>query len=404
MSKSSTKAVLLEVHSIAGLALSLLLALVALTGATMSFEDEIQAALNAGMTRVEARAEPKLMPGELIARVQQTFGANKISSLTITGNTTSAVRIRFAPDERRVRPSSVYVDPYDARVIGTPVGEGFFITVRKLHRWLLIPGDAKGYGRPITGIGAIGLILMLLSGLVLRWPRRARSIGAWLKPGFALRGRGLHRSLHAVFGTWVLLIYLVIALTGLWYSFDWYRQGAVWLLSHPSSSTTAKAVRSPEPPEKSGGKFVISSSDLDRVWAAFLEKQTQGFAIAQMTLPTGSSKIVRIRSWPYDGSSGERDEFRVNAATAKIVSSELYAEKGFGDRILARVLDIHRGSILGWPGKLLFMLAALMMPLFVVTGLLLYLSRRRHKQLSRVVRDDPIQIGRRENWANDSKF
>lgn len=41
------------------------------------------------------------------------------------------------------------------------------------------------------------------------------------------------------------------------------------------------------------------------------------------------------------------------------------------------MLDIHRGAILGRPGKVAFMIAAALMPLFSVTGMLLYLSRRR---------------------------
>jgi sulfite reductase (NADPH) flavoprotein alpha-component len=45
--------------------------------------------------------------------------------------------------------------------------------------------------------------------------------------------------------------------------------------------------------------------------------------------------------------------------------------------MLASVLDIHSGSIFGWPGQLLFMLAAALMPLFTVTGFILYLSRRK---------------------------
>jgi len=53
-----------------------------------------------------------------------------------------------------------------------------------------------------------------------------------------------------------------------------------------------------------------------------------------------------------------------------------------GERVLIRVLDIHRGSIFGWLGKLAFMLAAAAMPLFVITGLLLYLSRRRHRRFA----------------------
>jgi uncharacterized iron-regulated membrane protein len=65
------------------------------------------------------------------------------------------------------------------------------------------------------------------------------------------------------------------------------------------------------------------------------------------------------------------------------MSSEIYADKSLGERILASVLDIHRGAILGWPGKLLFMLAAALMPLFMVTGFMLYLSRRKHRLASR---------------------
>ena len=80
---------------------------------------------------------------------------------------------------------------------------------------------------------------------------------------------------------------------------------------------------------------------------------------------------------------GARDEFRIDAVTGRLVSSEIYADKSVGERILASVLDIHRGSIFGWPGQLLFMVAAALMPLFMVTGLMLYLSRRKHRRMSR---------------------
>jgi len=41
MTKSTIKATLLQVHSIVGLVIALLLTVIALTGVTMSFEDEI---------------------------------------------------------------------------------------------------------------------------------------------------------------------------------------------------------------------------------------------------------------------------------------------------------------------------------------------------------------------------
>jgi uncharacterized iron-regulated membrane protein len=389
-SKFTLKAVLLQLHSLVGLVVALLLTVVALTGVIMSFEDELQAILNAGMTRVEARSVPMLAPDELTTRLQASHEGVKIAAMTLSRDPTAAVHIRFGRGEDGSRPASVFVDPYDAHALGTPRGEDFFATVRRLHRWLLIPGDGNGYGRQVTGITAIGLIVMLITGLVLRWPHRTTSIKMWLKPHFGLRGRGLHRSLHAVIGTWVLPIYLVMSLTGLWYSFDWYKSGVVWLLS---SSTAAKEEVQPKAPRttKTGSRSDAKPDSkplaLNRLWSTFLRVEGDRYKIVLLNLPAGAGSIVRVRSFAQDGSlEGPRDEFRIDTATGDIVSSELYADKTIGERMLMRVLEIHRGSIFGWPGKLVFMLAAASMPLFAVTGLLLYLSRRRHQRTSRQAR------------------
>jgi uncharacterized iron-regulated membrane protein len=373
------KAVLLQVHSVAGLLLALLLAVIALTGAIMSFEDEIGDYLNSGIMQVAPRQAPALMPDELVARLTAAQDVGKVSAVTLASDPSVAVHVRFARDEQGARPSSLYVDPYDARVLGTPRGEEFFATVRKLHRWLLIPGDAKGWGRQITGVAALGLIVMLVSGLVLRWPRRSGSVKMWLKPNLGLSGRGLHRSLHAVIGTWVLPVYLVMTLTGLWYSFDWYKDGVVWLLSRPQ---VAAAKMQPKMPTKASRAAGVSETaapiGFDPAWAAFLHDEGSRFAKALLTLPAGPGTVIRIRSWGKESTlDTTRDEFRIDAVTGQLVSAERYADKTFGEKIIANVLDIHRGAFLGWPGKLAFMLAAALMPLFSVTGVLLYLSRRK---------------------------
>jgi sulfite reductase (NADPH) flavoprotein alpha-component len=389
MIKSAIKAALLQIHSIFGLVIALLLTVIALTGVIMSFEDEIQASLNAGISHVEARQAPLLAPNEVIARLQASHGDGRVAAITLSSDPTSAVRIRFAPGHGGSRPASLFVDPYDAHALGAPRCEEFFATVRRLHRWLLIPGDAKGYGRQITGIAAIGLLVLLISGLVLRWPYRAASVKMWLKPNLGLRGRGLHRSLHAVIGTWVLPIYLVMTLTGLWYSFDWYKNGAVWLLSRPRAADAelqpkaprgARAANSDVQPDTKRESKPLA---IDRVWSAFQRAEGSRFRTVLLNLPADHGTIVRIRAWPQDSTEGPRDEFRIDAASGEIVSAELYADKTIGERMLIRVLDIHRGGVFGWPGKLVFMLAAAAMPLFAVTGVLLYLSRRRHRRMSR---------------------
>jgi uncharacterized iron-regulated membrane protein len=381
MSKRPIKAALLQVHSIVGLTISLVLALIGVTGATMSFEDEIIAALNADLLHVEARTAPMLSPDGLVARLQAAGETGKVAAVTMTSDPAGSARVRFVRDDRGARPSSLYVDPYDGHVLGAPVAEDFFATVRRLHRWLLIPGDGKGWGRQVTGVVAIGLIAMLISGLVLRWPRHVRSVKAWLKLNWSMRGRAFQWSLHSVAGTWVMLVYLVIAITGLWYSFDWYRDGATWLFS---SRTVAApmAAKPPRAPKTAAAEAAPLGFDL--AWKAFLHEQGSRYVTASLAMPNGAGTVMRIRSVSHDASrEGQRDELRIDAATGRVVSTEIYADKALGDKILASVLDIHRGAILGGPGKLLFMLAAAMMPLFMVTGFLLYLSRRKLRPAKR---------------------
>jgi len=373
------KASLHQIHSIAGLALALLLALIALTGAIMSFEDEILDHLNAGIMQVAPRQAPALMPDELVARLKAGQDFGKVSAVMLSSDPSAAVRVRFARDEQGARPTSLYVDPYDAHVLGAPRGEEFFATIRRLHRWLLIPGDAKGWGRQITGVAALGLIVMLVSGLVLRWPRRASSVKMWLKPNFGLSGRGLHRSLHSVIGTWVLPVYLVMTLTGLWYSFDWYKDGVVWLLSRPEASAARMQPKTSAAAPRAAGRSEPSQPiGFDQAWTTFRHEEGDRFSRALLTLPAGAGTAIRIRSWGKDSTlDTTRDEFRVDAVTGQLVSAERYADKTLGEKTIANLLDIHRGAVLGWAGKLAFMIAAALMPLFSVTGILLYLSRRR---------------------------
>ncbi|WP_316166008.1 MULTISPECIES: PepSY-associated TM helix domain-containing protein [unclassified Bradyrhizobium] len=383
MTSFRIKPALLQIHSVLGLAAALILSLLGITGAIMGFEDEIQAGLNAKLSHVAPRTEAPLSPAELVARLQADPALGKVSAITLSRDPLAAVRVRFARNEDGGRPSSLLVDPYDGRVLGEPRGEAFFATVRRLHRWLLLPGDGNGAGRQITGAAVLGLVVLLITGLVLRWPRRASSAALWLKPQLGLSGRGLHRSLHSVIGTWVLPVYLVIALTGLSYSYAWYKDGLTWLLA-PATSGAPMPGKAPR--EGRSGSAEAKPVALDLVWSTLREQIGDRFAVMQLTLPAGAGAAVRVRAWPSEAHDGRRDEFRIDGATGRLLAAERYADKTTGERVLARILDIHRGSILGWPGQLAFMLAAALMPLFAVTGTLLYLSRRRLRRQTQSAR------------------
>lgn len=368
---------LFHTHSIAGLVVSLVLALMGLTGALLAFEDEIAEALNASIAHVAPRAEATLGPAGILAGASRQT-AHRITSISFERQAGAAVLVRFARAADGGRPTAVYLDPYDGHVMAPARGDDAFALIRRLHRWLLLPGDGRGAGRSITGAVVLSLLVLLVSGIVLRWPRKATSLRLWLKPQLGLRGRGLTRSLHTVIGTWLLPVYFLSALTGLWWSYDWYQAGAKWLLSSKATPAKATAAAPALPKVKMPGTDTeIDPAMLDGIWLTFLANGGAGHARATLTFPEGGGeRIIRIRSVGRDAPHAyARDEFRFDGHSGRLLSAERYAAMSSGDKLLTSVFALHSGRYFGPIGSLLFVLAAAMMPLFAFTGWMLYLSR-----------------------------
>ncbi|MFD2430527.1 PepSY domain-containing protein [Sphingobium scionense] len=60
--------------------------------------------------------------------------------------------------------------------------------------------------------------------------------------------------------------------------------------------------------------------------------------------------------------------------------------------ITQSVYELHRGAFFGLPYRIIMMLTSLTMPLFTVTGFLLYLSRRKRKQAARALAGDVAAV------------
>ncbi len=65
---------------------------------------------------------------------------------------------------------------------------------------------------------------------------------------------------------------------------------------------------------------------------------------------------------------------------------DLYEDQKLNEKIMSSMLPVHRGSFFGPVYQFLAMLAALVMPLFFVTGWMLYLKRRKQKKLTQQAR------------------
>jgi len=362
-----------QAHWLVGITIGVLLAIMGSTGAMMSFQEPILSALNADTRKVDVKGERLAMP-RLIDRAQveaQRMGA-RVRTVTVPGEADQAVRVLFlsGPSET-VR----YIDPYTGDWLsGGARGEKFFELVEEVHRGLITDRLAGEYvGRRVVDIAAICLIGMVATGLYLRWPRRTTNWRAWFVIDRRLRGRGFLYSMHAVIGTYVLPLLLLSALTGLYFAYGWYGDILERLAGvRPVAEVSMK------------GKTLVAP-DIDEVWASF-EQATTSQALGQIALrlPKADEEPLRIQYLTADAPHvNALNTIKIDPASSVVLSHERYAEKQMGGRLLASMLSIHKGAYFGVVGSVLLMLSSLALPLFMITGWLMYLDRRRVEERAR---------------------
>lgn len=367
-----SRLILLKLHWLLGITLGASLSFMALSGVTMSFEDEIMQALSPQMTVSPPKGGEPMTTAAVIAALRQQRPGERLMSLQIEQQADRAWTAAFQRGKGQ-RNQRVLVNPYSGQTLGEATGAVFFATVRNLHRFLSPEGD-NVIGRTITGASAVSLIFFALSGLWLRWTAGSRGLREWLRPEFRLRGRALYRMLHQVAGSWLVVLYLVSALSGLWWSSQWYRQGVTWLLG----STPAEVVKKPAAEKKTTLKPV--EPDWDRVWQQVVQRYGSQYRSALLFLPA-PGKAIRVRILPLDASHARAlDELSINPRTMNVTRQTLYRSLPAGERILTDMDPIHTGALFGIPGRIAITLSSLCMPLFFVTGLLMYWKRRRQRK------------------------
>lgn len=360
--------VLFQVHWLLGITAGLVLAVMGITGALYSFQSEIMRTLNPDVMEVSSKPTNTLSLPELVWRIEAAQD-KQITRIRVSMDGTSAGYVNLRARNARGDVTRQYYDPYTGMLLGQPQGQAFFTFVLELHRFLAM-GER---GRIITGAGTLGLIFFCLSGLYLRWPRDASRWRAWLTLDWARTGRSFNWDLHAVAGTWCLLFYLLFALTGLWWSYDWYREGLRGLFGTPGKADT------PMP-----AWVDYSSLDLQGIWEGTRAAAGGSMEWAVFRFPSESDAPVVVSYALRDGAqAGSTNVLRLEPASGRVISHDRYADKPPGEKLLSSIYPLHTGEFFGLPGRVAWTVASLAMPLFFITGWLLYLDRRRKQRLIR---------------------
>jgi len=380
------KNAIFQLHWLFGITAGLVLSIVGLTGSIYSFEGEILQAINPQSTQATVLERGPLATAEVLPMLAEA-GGKAVGGLWLSTDPGAAARVMYNPEPDERRGAMRYFDPYTGALLPDLKGEAFFALMFRLHRWLAM-GDV---GKQITAGSTVALIFFCLSGLYLRWPRQVASWRAWLTLDWARKGRSFNWDLHSVLGTWCLLLYLLASLTALWWSYDWYRDGVNRLLAEGPSEQRGgpggggrggPGGRGPALPE-GPAPYV----DYPNVLAVL--KQEAGATLTHYTLrlPMAAGQPVSVSYFTED-SPHERaaNQLQLDAISGQVRSHQRWDDKRFKAQIQASIYPLHVGSYFGMTGRILMMVASALLPLFFITGWLLYLDRRRKKRAMRAAR------------------
>ncbi|MDP9898883.1 sulfite reductase flavoprotein subunit alpha [Variovorax ginsengisoli] len=370
-----------QIHWFLGITAGSVLLFIGLTGAVLSFREEIVALANPALQHVAAPATNALplTPAEWVARLQP----RRIAAITLYAEAGRPVRINFAPAEGQRRGEVRLADPYTAALLPPPRGEDFFDFVESLHRWLLLPRDI---GKPLTGAVACVLLVLALSGLYLRWPRRPLAWRAWLRLDFTLTGRAFLWNLHAVAGTLALLAYLVSSVTGIYWAFDGVRT-VIDDAAGENRNTRMQRVQAGAGKPSNAQKTAVGPPDLGAVWTGFLQQTHGNWSLVTLRLPARGAALIETTYLDADPAHERaRNRLYLDAVTGRPAQHDRYADKPMAGRLINSIYPLHMGTYWGLPGRLVMTLSSLGLVLFAITGWMLYLGRRRTARAVRTQR------------------
>ncbi|HEO1804610.1 TPA: PepSY domain-containing protein [Acinetobacter baumannii] len=377
------KKFLFQIHWFLGISAGLILSIMGVTGAIYSYDQQILKWVNTDSYVVQVQSSPKLTPAQLYQHFTTIQPEIKINSITIAKDPTASSVVNIEKEGER-RGYNMMVNPYTAQVLPEVQGRKLLLLIQQIHRNL----TAGEFGKQITGACALMLIYFVLSGLYLRWPKK-HSARQWLAVKPKLKGRNFIWDLHAVVGTWVIVFYLLFACTGLYWSYDWWRSGMFKVLGveQPKMQGHGGSGRNKDQLPKIQLDNAQLITALNQTWSGFNNQIGRDYSTLTVNLPKkddGKIELSFVDATPQHERA--RNQAVYNYKTANIEKMELYEDKKLNQKIMSSMLPVHRGSFFGPVYQFVAMLASLAMPLFFVTGWMLYLKRRKQKKLTQAAR------------------
>ncbi len=365
---------LVKLHRYSGLLLSLFLVMAGLTGAALAFNDDIDAWLNPQFYHLASSGSRQPIDA-LAARVEHDYPHARLAFFAMEqdANAPLQAKLRSRKPNEELAVDTVFIDPVTAAVVGERNTKAVSLAPQnlmpflfRLHRYLLLDKP----GAIISGSLGLLWVATLLIGFALAWPKHRSGWGKALSIKRGAGGFRLMYDLHRTVGLVAGVLLVITAFTG-----------AVMNLPDVARPLVSSLSALTPPPKGSSaeGKPHIN-------WQ-------QALAAAQATMPLATpARIarddkhgiyqVRLRK-PDDIQDGGSVRVFIDAADGHVLRSLDPLKGSAGDTFMGVQYGLHTGQILGLPGKILVAFLGLLPLLFMITGIAIWLQKRKSETLAR---------------------
>ena len=395
------KKIFRKIHLWLSVPFGLIITLVCFSGAMLVFENEVNEWFRRDLYYVETVKESPLPMDKLLEKVATTLPDSvSVTGVSISSDPGRAYQVSLSKPRR----ASLYVDQYTGEVKGKSERSGFFMFMFRMHRWLLDsmnPGnEGIFWGKMIVGVSTLLLVFVLISGIVIWWPRTRKALKNSLKITATKGWRRFWYDLHVAGGMYALIFLLAMALTGLTWSFPWYRtafykvfgvevqqraaQGHeqksdaqkrnTKLAAHREKKREGNEVRKGErsrrPENNHSDMYSVTSPFV--YWQEIYDKlRRQNPEYKQISISSGTASV----SFNCFGNQRASDRYSFNTDNGEFTETSLYQHQDKSGKIRGWIYSVHVGNWGGMFTRILTFIAALLGSALPLTGYYLWIKR-----------------------------
>jgi uncharacterized iron-regulated membrane protein len=362
-----------KIHLWLGLSSGLLVVFLGITGCMLVFEKEITK-LTEPLT-VAPQQKQFLLPSVLKAEAEKHLDGKKVLTIEYPGKDKSAIAYYWDATEYFI----VLLNPYTGQVLKVKnMNHDFFRIITMGHYYLWLP---PAIGQPIVASATLIFVVMLISGIILWWPKNKAARKQRFKVKLNARWRRVNYDLHNVLGFYITWVIIFIAISGLVMGFQWVAKSVYWATS---GGKTLPVHADPVSDTTKAGTIAYNAAD--KIWQQMYAQVPDGAGASIYFATTKTAPIEFFINY-RPGTYYKLDAFHFDQYTLKELPATgpyagRYKAASAADKIARMNYDIHVGAIGGLPTKILAFFASFIVASLPVTGFLIWRGRKKKKQVA----------------------